>query len=265
MIRVRPQGILPLELWDLLTADGSILWDHMSSPRFGEVLCEVITQVWQGTAATRFEGRVSQEVRGFQTLHLAGGGSIVVLDAMRAGPWSRTTISSEAAFAADRGGRALLASQGVDGWVLDVGQSSFKLSGGELRMHQARDWSRLPLREDGMAANFDEQRKELRRCLAAFLMEMRQAAGEWPRGLVVALPSKLDDDGVPEGSSFIGMGGDADLVRDVMKMAGMPELSAFVLNDAELAAVSARHEFALVKPALVLTLGFGVGGALVRK
>ena len=64
MIRLHPQGILPLELWDLLMPDGSILWHHMQSPRFGEMLHEVISQVWQGTAATHSEGQVSAAVSG---------------------------------------------------------------------------------------------------------------------------------------------------------------------------------------------------------
>ncbi len=264
MIRVRPHGILPLELWDLLTPDGGILWDHMRAPHFGEMLCDAVSKVWNGTAETRSEGCVSEEVCGFHTLHLAGGGAEAVLEAMRRGPWTWTTISSETTFAAEAGGRALLAERGLDGWVLDVGQSRFKLSGGSLRLQKARDWSRLPLRDDGLGIDIEKQRAELRLCLADFLKEMHKAVEQWPSGLVVALPSRLDDGGVPEGSSYTGMCGDADLVTDVMMMAGMPEVPAFVVNDAELAAASAHHEFDLVKPALVLTLGFGIGGAIVR-
>jgi len=264
MIRLQPPGILPLELWDLLMPDGSILWHHMQSPRFGEVLREVISQVWHGTAATRSEGQVSADVSGFHTLHLTGGGAPAVLEVMRRGPWAETTISSETAFGAATGGQALLAAHDLDGWVLDVGQSGFKLCDGSVRLQRPRDWSRLPLQDDAVVIDLEDQRAEMRRCLAAFLVDMHQAAGGWPRGLVAGLPSRLDDRGVPEGSSYLGMTGDVHLIPDAMKLAGMPEASLFVLNDAELAAVSARHEFDLIKPALVLTIGFGVGGALIH-
>lgn len=263
MIRLRPPGILPLELWDLLTPDGSILWDHMQSPHFGAVLCAVMEQAWRGTAVTRSEGRVSMEARAFHTLHLTGGGAPAVLDAMRHGPWSRATLSREPAFGAALGGQALLSAQKLDGWVLDVGQSGIKLSHESKRLQHPRDWIRLPLRDDDQMADIEDQRAGLRSCIASLLTEMHHACSRWPAGLVAALPSRLDDQGVPEGSSYIGMNGDRSLLADAMLQAGMPAIPLFVLNDAELAAVSARHEFEIVPPALVLTIGFGVGGALI--
>lgn len=264
MTRLRPPGILPLELWDLLTPDGSILWHHMQSPQFGEILREVVSQVWRGTAATRSEGQVSAGVSGFHTLHLAGGGAPAVLEVMKRGPWAQTTISSETAFGAAAGGRALLAARDLDGWVLDVGQSGFKLCDGSVRLQRPRDWSRLPLRDDAVDSDVQEQRHALRESLAELLVEMHRTTGGWPRGLIVALPSRLDDFGVPEASSYLGLEGDIGLIPDAMKLADMPEVPLFVLNDAELAAVSAQHEFEVVKPALVLTIGFGVGGALIH-
>lgn len=264
MTRLHPPGILPLELWDLLMPDGSILWHHMQSPRFGEMLREVISQVWHGTAATHSEGQVSATISGFHTLHLTGGGAHAVLEIMKLGPWAETTISRETAFGAAAGGQVLLAGHDLSGWVLDVGQSGLKLCDGTVRLHRPRDWIRLPLRDDAVAMDANQQRAELRLCLAALLVEMHQSAGVWPHGLIAALPSRLNDQGVPEDSSYIGMRGDASLVPDAMKLAAMPDVPLFVLNDAELAAVSARHEFDLIKPALVLTIGFGVGGALIH-
>lgn len=264
MIRVRHPGILPLELWDLLLPDGSILWHHMQSPHLGEMLREVISQVWHGTAVTHSEGQVNPKVSGFHTLHLTGGGAPALLEALKAGPWKETTISREPSYGAAIGGGALLSDLGHEGWVLDVGQSGFKISSGPVRLQKARDWTRMPLCDDAVVMDIAAQRAELRSCLAAFLKRMHQATNAWPRALVVALPSRLDDDGVPEGCSYIGMEGDVDLIPDAMEAAGMPAGPLFVLNDAELAAVSARHEFDLVKPALVLTIGFGVGGALIH-
>ncbi|MES2597566.1 MAG: hypothetical protein V4662_19620 [Verrucomicrobiota bacterium] len=264
MKRLRPSGILPLELWDLLMPDGSILWHHMQSPDFGERLHTVISQVWHGEAATQSEGKVSESIRGFHTLHLTGGGAPSVYEKVQRGPWSATTLSLETTFGSATGGRALLAERGLDGWVLDVGQSGFKISDASVRLQKPRDWNRLPLRDGLTSADIPNQRAELRHSLAKLLMEMHEAVGEWPRSIIAGLPSRLDDQGVPEDCSYIGMKGDSALIPDAMQLAGMPDVPLFVLNDAELAAVSAQHEFALMKPALLLTLGFGVGGAMIH-
>ena len=51
------------------------------------------------------------------------------------------------------------------------------------------------------------------------------------------------------------------------KLAGLAGLSLFVLNDAELAALSARLDSRLAgfRKVLVLTLGFGIGAALIHR
>jgi hypothetical protein len=264
MIRLRPHGILPLELWDLLLPDGSILWHHMQSPDFGEKLHAVISQVWHGTATTKSEGKVSDAIRGFRTLHLTGGGAPVVHGCLKHGPWSATTLSHDATFGSAAGGCALLAGEGLDGWCLDLGQSGFKISTASVRLQRSRDWTCLPLRDDLNTADIPQQRAALRQSIAGLLQEMRAAVDAWPRAIIAGLPSRLDDHGVPEDCSYIGMKGDVALIPDAMKQAGMPDVPLFVLNDAELAAVSARHELDLMPPALVLTLGFGVGGAMIQ-
>ncbi len=183
---------------------------------------------------------------------------------MKHGPWSTTTLSPETTFGAAAGGHALLSAQGLDGWVLDVGQSGFKISDASVRLQKPRDWNRLPLRDGLTSVDIPNQRAELRHSLAELLIEMHAAVTRWPRAIIAGLPSRLDEHGVPEDCSYIGMKGDSTLIPDAMKLAGMPDVPLFVLNDAELAAVSAQHEFALMKPALVLTLGFGVGGAMIH-
>jgi predicted NBD/HSP70 family sugar kinase len=61
------------------------------------------------------------------------------------------------------------------------------------------------------------------------------------------------------------MRGDRTLLPDALAMAGLPDLPLFVLNDAELAAFSARADprLAQYRKVLVLTLGFGLGAALI--
>ena len=61
------------------------------------------------------------------------------------------------------------------------------------------------------------------------------------------------------------MGGDCTLLPDALEMAGLPDLPLLVLNDAELAALSAISDerLARFRKVLVLTLGFGIGAALI--
>lgn len=91
--------------------------------------------------------------------------------------------------------------------------------------------------------------------------------GQRPRALVFALPAKLDDDGTPHSSNYAGMAGDRALLSDALEMGGLAGLPLFVVNDAELAALSARLDPRLAgfRKVLVLTLGFGIGAALIHR
>ncbi|MBB5036569.1 ROK family protein [Prosthecobacter dejongeii] len=262
MIRVRPSGIFPLELWDLCLGTG-ILWDHMSQADFGGVLKHSLTQVWEGQGATRSEGLVPECVRGFQGLYLAGGGAESVLASLQEGPWSRTHLCTASHFAGDAGGHFLLGQQGLTGWVLDLGQSALKISAAGYQQTWPRDLTRLPLREDRLDTSVADQRAELRHFIAKALQSFLHLMGRRPDGLVCALPSRLDDLGIPEGSSYIGMGGDASLLPEALVLAGFGQTQLLVLNDAELAATSALLDPLVQRRTLVLTLGFGVGAALI--
>ncbi len=82
-----------------------------------------------------------------------------------------------------------------------------------------------------------------------------------PGRVVLALPTALRSDGTPEGSSYPGMAGDATLVDDALLLAALEDTDTLVLDDAELAALSACPQ--VRGRALVLTVGFGVGAALL--
>ena len=63
------------------------------------------------------------------------------------------------------------------------------------------------------------------------------------------------------------MKGNADLVLDVLTAVGLRNQPTFVLNDAELAAMSAQCDGQLngATRVLILTIGFGVGAALLLR
>lgn len=262
MMRVRPSGILPLELWDLCVGTG-ILWDHMSQADFGHVLKHSLVQLWEGRGETRSEGLAPKELRSFQGLYLAGGGAHDVLAHLQDGPWSRTHLCTAQHFAGEAGGNFLLGQHDLTGWILDLGQSALKISAAGQQHTWPRDLTRLPIRGNGASASECGQRAELRHFLADALRACSQIVDHLPEGLVCALPSRLDDAGVPEGSSYIGMGSDATLLPEALALAGFGPTQILVLNDAELAATSAKLDPRVNGRTLVLTLGFGVGAALI--
>ena len=82
--------------------------------------------------------------------------------------------------------------------------------------------------------------------------------------VVLALPCDFPAD-VPGPCSYAGLEGDADFVEAVLAEAGLADRHCVYLNDAVLAALSVRESVAGRLPAtLVVTLGFGVGGALLE-
>ena len=72
---------------------------------------------------------------------------------------------------------------------------------------------------------------------------------------------------ISQTGDYAGLRGYRDFVPDVVKSAGLSDVPAYVLNDAELAAFRARanSELAAFQKILILTVGFGIGGALVRR
>ena len=88
-----------------------------------------------------------------------------------------------------------------------------------------------------------------------------------PDVVVLALPCELDDRGVPGPCSYASLEGDGQFADAVLAEAGLADLPCMLVNDAELAAISARARWGerLPPQTLVLTLGYGVGGALLVK
>ena len=85
--------------------------------------------------------------------------------------------------------------------------------------------------------------------------------------MIFGLPARVADDATPSANSYAGMGGDRKLLPEALASAGMDRTRLLVLNDAELSAHSARSDprLAAYRRVLVLTLGFGVGAALIQR
>ncbi len=270
MPRYRPPGVIPLELWDLRLGD-RILWDTIRELDFPAHLFASLRELHAGRGETRSEGPVPPAVKGFDAVFLCGGSAYdeaLHVEAARA-PWP-VIISGHGPFIGEGGGRHLLQLHGFSGIVADLGQTTLKVSavaGNETtrRWTFPRDLKRLRMRPLVPEEEFPAQRRELREFLGESLI---QCAAESPTNvdaLVLALPGRLDDVGIPEGSSYAGMADDARLIPDSLEIAKLSDLPSWLMNDAELAAMSARlhPETAAYRRTLVLTLGFGIGAALL--
>jgi hypothetical protein len=186
---------------------------------------------WQ--ALPGFPQALAQVVRGlrkehcFEHVHLLGGG------ARRAGVAQalHATVSEDPLFAAVRAGARIAKA------CADVGQTAIKLS------QDGRVWSRPR----------DESRPALE-LIAGALSELKGPC-------LLALPCALDDDLRLTDCSYAWR---AEDLGPLLRLAQLDEETALIMNDAELAAVAALEEVPAAGRTLVLTLGFGVGAALLR-
>jgi hypothetical protein len=257
--------VVALEIWDLLV-EGVPLHVARDRPGFPEHLAQAVVALCQGTARCRSGIVPPERCRAVDTLFAGGGGLTAELEAALRTVGLPLHVSGQPAFVAEAGGRALLRSLGArSGLVVDIGQTALKISHGRGRARYPRDFSRLPL-ADAAGPTFDG-RPALRRFLASALADAARAAGAVD-AIVLALPAALDDAGRPGGCSYPGLAREAHedrarLVPDALLEAGLGHVPCVLLNDAELAALSARTVTPPEATTLVLTLGFGVGGALL--
>ncbi|WP_369414450.1 ROK family protein [Corallococcus soli] len=171
-------------------------------------------------------------------------------------------------FAPVHAGLHMLEAQGFNTPVcVDVGQTSIKCARpGSTRVFE-RDLTHLPPLFIGQPRPRDGHHIRdtvvfIAGALNTFLKEDARTA---PDALCLALPCPLDEDLTPGGCTY-GFEGAASFVPDILARAGLPEAGGpvFVLNDAELAAESARRDARVTgQRVLCLSLGFGPGGALL--
>lgn len=257
--RLTPPRVRPLEIWDLLTAAGplhSCRW----RPDYPLLLAEALKAIRAGNAR-RWSGEAI--LAPFEALVVSGGGLLEV--GVRSALETRfpgSLFFPNPVFAAGPGGWAILRRLGKSGLIADVGQTALKVIQGTDRSLYPRDWRALPGAEEVTAAERQQQRHALRSFVASAL---RNHAEPRPDAVVLALPCDFPG-GVPGACSYAGLEGDADFVAEVLAQAGLAGVRCVVLNDAVLAALSARELFAgqLPERTLTVTLGFGVGAALLE-
>ena len=232
--------VLPVEVWDL-PVGGVLLqmWRH--DPSFPARIVEAIDALRTAPPLT-WSAAAREHAREIAHVHIAGGGSGAVVDAVAA-RWSCTHSTDP--FAAARAGT----SAGV--LCADIGQTAIKLALNDRTWRIERDLARAPLRDTVLRA----ERAAARASTIDFLGVA--IAGHAPAALL-ALPCEIVD-GIPRSCTYCWPDPDPELAAAIALRAGC---TITIVNDAELAARAALPRLPAVT-ALVLTIGFGVGGALV--
>jgi hypothetical protein len=267
--------VIPLEVWDLMSDDGP-LCELSEHPCFVRALLEVLEALHRGEAQSLLQPRGGLAVaRGYAGLVVVGGGLLrpgvvgALLRRYYKSDYPRLLLPQSPVFMVEDGGRALAEGRGNCPLIVDVGQTAVKLMFAERRGLVRRDWQALPA-VDSRAKLLPSQRGVQRQLLRSFVAGavrsfLQREPGIRPDVVVLGLPCELDDLGVPGPCSYAGLEHDGEFAAAVLAEAGLAEVPCLILNDAELAAVSARARWAELLPprTLVLTLGFGVGAALL--
>jgi len=267
MERIWHPEIVPLELSDIWV-NGATLWEQNGDLGFASALRHALEQWRIGECASPWNEPVPAAVPGFEAVFLSGGRSQDnALRAELSRLPSAVVFSEEPIFVGARGGFELLRARDLSGWVADWGQTQLKLAAPGWRRTFPRDGTRLHGGRGQSPSEVAAQRRRLREFIALKFQVAMAETSQRPNSVVFALPGAMADDGTPGGSSYVGMAGDRLLLPDALKQAGLAGLPLFVLNDAELAALGALTDERLAKfrKVLVLTLGFGLGAALIHR
>jgi hypothetical protein len=265
--RVHHPEIVPLEVGDLWV-DEVVFREQMLRVGFVPALRQAIILLSAGRGATRSNGPLPPIVAGFEAVYLTGGrANDRTIHEGLAGLDCEFISGTDGAFAGLSGGFELLRARGRSGWVLDLGQSQLKLASSTHAWTWPRDSARMPDSSHTSLSTLPTHRRRLKEFIALKLQFAIAESREAPQTLVAALPSRLADDGTPLYGTYAGLRGNRRLVPDALELAGLQNVPVFVLNDAELAAHSARLDPRLAgyQKILVLTLGFGIGAALIQR
>jgi hypothetical protein len=256
-IYCRP-GLRGLELWHGLaggTAGGTALY-RMRDARtdYFAGLREFLLRLHRGDASTENprDTRALRRARGFARAIFCGGEAAdPLLDrVLRAAPLPFAfTIDDSGCYSARGGAWRIFAEMGWRrGIALDLGQSRLKVITQTQSWTIERDLARLP--REPRALNRARGRTCLRDMIAAALA-LEPAAD----GIVLGLPAAITRGGIAGPSTYPGLAGPVETLLD-----GLSDAPWVVLNDAVLTALGFPP--AAAEKTLVLTLGFGIGGAL---
>jgi len=302
--RVQDPAILPLEVWNEDFGEqppgsaGRLLYQTVGSQRLDALRAQCASareaaETLGADVAKALRLLIERNVGGAgqaQAVWLGGGllNSEGVRDTvLKANLPFPVIVADDPTFCCAAGGKQLLSQYGDGrGVVLDIGQTSIKgivhAKGRARQLVFPRDHHSLPIHLDEVAAPIPSAQAHLfveraAGFIARAIISFVAVREPPPPVLVLALPAALSDDGTPQGCTYPGWSGNKDLIPRIAAQLdewiqadhGHPwrntEGRILLLNDAELAARSARLQsgVAAARTSLVMTLGFGPGAALL--
>jgi len=251
--RYHDPRVIPIEVWDLLV-DGSPLYRFERNATFGGALAKAAEALIAGTAQTESGTPFPPECRSIGSVVLTGGGAKDVR-------WKANAIPARNIpqdFPGERGGFELLARIGsANGIVVDLGQRRLKVSHANHRTMVERNFNAIPISSRPTEAL---GRDALVAWVAATLLPITTASK--PDGVVLALPCAITSEGVVDTCSYPWTKGDT-IVNDLLNASSLTNVPTWIVNDAELAAIGLLAESRSSNATLVLTIGHGVGAALI--
>ena len=259
MVKAWPhEGITPIELWDVRVG-ASTLYGLRDDPSFYGSLVGAVIALRSGKAVR--EGGERLPAAPWDAVALVGGAldETAARDAFDAAGIALDVVAADPFFASSHA-REVLAEFGAaydNAVVIDVGQTSVKGVGPTTRIHRPRVADAIAL----------DARAELVSYVAGVLADA--CVGVAPAFVLLALPCEVEtrDGALALGASTYPTAGEGGaLVREILAGAGCASASSAVVNDAILAAWAlARRVPSQAQSRLVLTLGLGVGAALVAR
>lgn len=261
--RHHPDGVLPLEVWDVRVRcfeDRSLY--RVDAIDHAAAVADVVVQLRDGTAI-RKRGLHLPRLP-IERVVVAGGGAVADVVAAIVARGVEAVASEAPLMVAHRGGLALgrdVLGFAGDVLVVDVGQTSVKWFMNNRSGRASRPES-VKMEVDARAdADPEGWRQRTLRFLTDTISSSTIETSK-PAALVLALPCEIADDLAVAGCSYPWPDGDATLIAELIDGCGLDDVPAIVLNDAELAAVSVRDS-GFGAGTLVLTVGLGLGGALI--
>ncbi len=255
MIVYQHPGLTGLEIWHGVAKKASLYQLRTDKASYFEGLRAFLIDLHQGRAQTEDPQDTAglQAAKGFSRAIFCGGEAIhpMLREAMHHMPFA-ITVDKQGPYASRPGALAIMQELGwKNGVALDLGQTQLKVFTADDHALLPRDEERLPFGANALDAATGQAR--LRQYLKDGLMHAPQ-----PDGVVLALPVALDAQGTARSATYPGLFGPIEPIFAPV----FGDTPWVVLNDAVLAA---RGFHATPKQkTIVVTLGFGVGGALWR-
>ena len=255
MIVYEEPGLCSLELWRGVAEGASLYQLRHRKAEYFRGLREFLLRLHAGQAGVddARETEALRQAAGFARVIVSGGEALhPALEPVLCAPALPFDVRI------DRGGmyagkpgavRIFQSMQWRHGVALDLGQLQLKVMTPARNCCLPRDESLLPFGAQALDSTIGRER------LRAFLQQGLSRVAEPPDGIALALPVALNRDGVAQPSTYPGLFGPVEPI-----FSGLFDCPWVVLNDAVLAALGFQPEAR--KKTLVVTLGFGIGGAL---